>query len=239
MTIASSTRAKPTRKVARHRPMNAAHDDTIAIDAFLTEEGFTGDALRLGRQALEEAGLTRPGKTGFSAVKLEPARAILAGFARVCERPECRALVPDDGRRLVTVPRPNCEVCGGSNNAAGVRRMVVACTDAGLRRVLVVGGTPNQWDELGALLAGDPLELRFVDGTRATNERAALQDCAWADLVIVWAPTPLAHRVSDLYAADRCVADRVEVHRRGIEALATAVADHLVAAPGRRAGRSD
>jgi hypothetical protein len=93
---------------------------------------------------------------------------------------------------------------------------------------VVVGGTPTLWGTLGDLVAGDPIELRTIDGTRATNEREALQNCAWADLVIVWAPTPLAHRVSDLYGADRCIADHVEVHRRGIAALATEVTTHLV-----------
>ena len=137
----------------------------------------------------------------------------------------------------VEVARGACEVCGGSNNQGAVRRMVAACTAAGISRLVVVGGSPGGQVALGALLATDALEVRFVDGTRSTNEREALQTCAWADLVIVWAPTPLDHRVSDLYGADVCVADRVEVHRRGIEALANAVADHLSAVPGQRVAR--
>ena len=134
--------------------------------------------------------------------------------------------------RLVEVPRANCEVCGGSNNQAATRTMLAACADAGVSRILVVGGTPNQWEALEELL--DRVELRFVDGTRGTNQRVALQNCAWTDLVIVWAPTPLAHRVSNLYGADVCVADHVQVNRRGIEALADAVTAHLQREPGRR-----
>lgn len=211
-------------------------DTTIAIDGFLADLGLIGSNARLGRRILEQAGITRPGKIGFSAVKLERALAAIdKRLARACERPDCRAILSTDrARRLVTVPRAACEVCGGSNNAGAVRRMVAACTDAGVHRLLVVGGTPALWEELRGLLAGDPLELRTVDGTRASNERTALQNCAWADLVVVWAPTPLDHRVSNLYAADRCVADRVEVRRRGIEAFATAVAAHLETTPGQR-----
>ena len=53
-------------------------------------------------------------------------------------------------------------------------------------------------------------------------------DCAWADLLVIWAPTPLPHKVSGLYRSDVCfVPRRVTVHRRGIEALATEVCDHL------------
>lgn len=219
-------------------PMTA--DTTILIDRFLADAGLVGPNAALGRRVLEQAGITRPGKIGFSAVKLERALgAIEERLARVCERPDCRAMLMADGeRRLVTVPRAACEVCGGSNNAGAVCRMVDACTDAGVARLLVVGGTPTLWEELRGLLAGDPIELRIVDGIRASNERTALQLCAWADLVVVWAPTPLNHRVSNLYAADRCVADRVEVHRRGIEAFATAVAAHFQTAPGQRVGAS-
>lgn len=219
--------------------MSASHTDAvIAIDAFLTEEGFIGPNAALGRQALEDAGITRPGKTGFSSAKLDRARSALGVFVRVCDRPECHELLADDPRRLIEVPRASCEVCGGSNNAGAMRRMVVACNDAGVRRLVIVGGTPNLWEELRTLVAGELLELRFVDGTQATNERSALQNCAWADLVVVWAPTPLAHRVSNLCSADVCVADRIAVHRRGIEAMASAVASHLAPTPGRRMGSS-
>ena len=214
-------------------------DATINIDRFLADEGFGGSSAAIGRLALEEAGVTRPGKTGFASVKLERAReALAATLARVCDRPQCRELLPDDGRRIVDVERPACEVCGGSNNQGAIRRMTAACRTARVRRVLVVGGTPNQWESLAGLVAGQALELRFVDGTgRSVTQRDALQDCAWADLVIVWAPTPLAHRVSQLYASDVCIADRVDVHRRGIEALADAVSDHLAATPGQRVPR--
>jgi hypothetical protein len=68
-----------------------------------------------------------------------------------------------------------------------------------------------------------------VDGTsKLPNGSDALRDCAWADLLVVWAPTPLPHKVSGLYRPEVCgVARRVTVHRRGIEALATEVCDHL------------
>ncbi len=206
----------------------AGADATVPIERFLADEGFIGANAALGRATLEAAGLTRAGKTGISSTKLDRARAALEEkYARVCGRAECREVLAGDHRELLEVPRANCEVCGGSDNAGAVRRMVAACADAGVRRIVVVGGTPTLWGTLGELVAGDPIELRTIDGTRATNEREALQNCAWADLVIVWAPTPLAHRVSDLYGADRCVADHVEVHRRGIAALATEVTTHL------------
>lgn len=78
-------------------------------------------------------------------------------------------------------------------------------------------------------IVGRAFELRFVDGTsNLPNGAGALRDCAWADLLIIWAPTPLPHKVSDLYRAEVCgVAHRVTVHRRGIEALAATVVEHF------------
>lgn len=128
-TIAPSTRRSRRRTVVPAMRAAQPTDHTIGIDAFLAEEGFIGSNAGLGRRALEEAGITRPGKTGFISAKLDRARAALA--ARVCER---RELLAGDPRRLIEVPRAGCEVCGGSNNAGAVRRMVAACTDAGVRR---------------------------------------------------------------------------------------------------------
>jgi hypothetical protein len=222
------------------RSVGGGSDQAVGIDGFLAAEGFvSAESAATARAALEVAGITRPGKVGFSSLKLERARGTIdARIARVCTRSQCRELLEVDGRQIVEVARFACEVCGGSNNQGAMRDMAGACRAAGVRRVLVVGGTPRLHGALSALTDGDGPDFRFVSGTeKEPNQRDALIDCAWADLVVVWAPTPLPHRVSDLYAADVCAADHVEVHRRGIEALATTVADHLRRLPGRRVGR--
>jgi hypothetical protein len=107
--------------------------------------------------------------------------------------------------------------------------MAASCATAGVHRVLIVGGRPPMWNEMERTLRPSSLELRFVDGTSNLPSGAdAMRDCAWADLLVVWAPTPLPHKVSGLYRAEVCgVARRVVVHRRGIEALAMEVVDHL------------
>jgi hypothetical protein len=215
-------------------------DEAVGIDAFLAGEGFVSrDPAARARAALEAAGITRPGKTRFSSLKLDRARVTIdERLARVCTRAECRAQLEIGAREVVEVARFACEVCGGSNNQGAVRDMAVACRAAGVTRVLVVGGTPRLHGALSAFSSADGPELRFVSGTeKEPNQRDALIDCGWADLVVVWAPTPLPHKVSRLYAADVCPADHVEVHRRGIEALALTVADHLRRLPGRRVAR--
>jgi len=201
-----------------------------AIADLLRGEGFRStDALARSRAALEAAGLTRPGKMRIADEKLDRARDTIGLLlVRHCSTPACIAAVVNDGREPIEVERSHCSVCSGSNNTRALRRMTSACISAGVRRVLVVGGRPPMYAELERTL-GHALQLRFVDGTsNLPNGTDALRDCAWADLLVIWAPTPLPHKVSTLYRADVCgVAHRVTVHRRGIEALATEVIEHL------------
>jgi len=201
-----------------------------AIADLLRGEGFRSTlALATARAALESAGLTRPGKGRIADEKLDRARdAIVRLLVRHCSSPDCTAAVADDGRRAVEVERAHCSVCSGSNNTRALRRMGSACARAGVRRVLVVGGRPPMYAELERTLGRD-FQLRFVDGTsNLPNGTDALRDCAWADLLIIWAPTPLPHKVSTLYRAEVCgVGHRVTVHRRGLEALAAEVVEHL------------
>lgn len=203
----------------------------LAIDDLLRNEGFGSTHARAAaREVLEAAGLTRPGKQRIAAEKLNRARdALNAAIVAHCSKPECMAAVAHDARRSVEVEPAHCSICTGSNNRRALRRMAHACAAAGVHRLLIVGGRPPAYVELERTLAGAPLELRFVDGTQhLPNLNDALQDCAWADLLVVWAPTPLPHKVSLLYRAEVCnVAHRVMVHRRGLEALAGEVVTHL------------
>jgi hypothetical protein len=60
-----------------------------------------------------------------------------------------------------------------------------------------------------------------VDGTQAQHTaKDALANRRWAQLVIIWGPTPLRHAVSDLYTSDPMPDARVvKITRRSIEAL--------------------
>lgn len=209
--------------------MAAPPPSDIAIADLLRDEGFRApEAQAAARAALEHAALTRPGKQRMANDKLERARdAIGLAIARSCGSPECEAALAGEDRLVVRVEKPACLVCGGSNNRRAMRRMSDACRTAGLRRVLVVGGRRPLWVELER--EAPALDFKFVDGTdNLPDGKAALRDCAWADLLVVWAPSPLPHKVSGLYRPEVCgVAHRVTVHRRGIEALALEVVRHL------------
>jgi hypothetical protein len=222
------------------RTVGGEPDTTVGIAAFLAADGFlTPEAQLEARGALEAAGLTRPGKSGMASDKLGRARmALEARLACHCQKTTCQAALAGDARRLVLVAAARCEICGGSNNQAAVREMVRSCIEHGVSHLLVVGGRPPLYSEILEHVAGSALEIRFVDGTQpAPNQRQALMDCAWAEIVVIWAPSPLPHKVSARYGRRLCVADRVEVHRRGAEALALAIARHLRRRPGERVAR--
>lgn len=184
--------------------------------------GYGGGYERL-EAALEEEGLSRPGKTGIAAEKEEAVREVLARrFMIVCPRGDCQADAADlaDGRTIVPASsREECAVCGGSANRRAVDAMVAAFAHAGLRRLCVVGGSPNARVELERLVDGR-LELRLVDGTASRTTRQARADLAWADRIAIWGSTQLAHRVSAPYRGDRVI----QLARRSIQELALELA---------------
>jgi len=203
--------------------------DTSIAD-FLRAEGFLRpDSAAAARATLEAGGLTRPGKSRMADEKLDRARDTIGhAIVRHCADAVCIEAVADDGRMAVETDKPHCSICSGSNNTRALRRMAASCATAGVQRVLIVGGRPPMWQEMDRTV-GSTLSFRFVDGTsKLPNGSDALRDCAWADLLVIWAPTPLPHKVSGLYRPEVCgVARRVTVHRRGIEALAMEVVEHL------------
>ncbi len=220
------------RAAARKGAGAPAHDPPAAIniDDFLRSEGFDSEeALHEGRVALERHKLTRSGKQAFVAEKLPRARAVLANaLMRTCAG--CRRLVVQEpGRLYVQVSPAHCELCGGSNNRRAVARCVQAMTKRRIARVVIVGGTPAQHHDVRELFAGSEMELRFIDGTRASHsQKDAEHNKRWADLIVVWGPTPLRHAVSELYTEQRYAGLKVvQVPRRGIEALCDEVVKAL------------
>lgn len=198
----------------------------VAIREFLAVEGFeTGHAAERARAALERAGLTRPGKLRISEDKLPAARAVIgSAFLRVCEKEECARVAEGSGqagRERVTVSAARCEVCGGSNTRRAAAALSRTLSAEGIERILVVGGTPAQHAEIHALVRGEGLQVRCVDGARGSHSRRdAAPNLDWAQVMVVWGATPLPHKVSKLYTDDPPPRLRVvPLAKRGVEAL--------------------
>lgn len=102
-------------------------------------------------------------------------------------------------RALILVERDACEVCGGSTDRRALIEMASTMQERGLTQVVVVGGTEQKMARIRNL-SPSSIKWRFVDGLRNVNERDASSDLRWGDIVIIWATTPLPHRVSNLYS---------------------------------------
>jgi hypothetical protein len=205
----------------------------IPIDELLAGLGLTDAPATEARRILEAEGLTNPRKQRIATSKAPLVREVVdRHWQRLCHN--CAARAADDDRAVVTVPAAVCSRCGGSNNARAVREMTSACRNAGIARLLVVGGSPNVRGELDELVGGE-LELRLVDGTRNSSRADAQGNIAWADLIVVLGSTQLAHKVSTLYTRDPQARRKlVTTSRRGIEAIADDVTRSDVVAGARR-----
>ena len=201
----------------------------VAIADVLRGLGLAGAAAERARAALEAAGITNSRKTRIADGKLERARAAIdERFGRFCAA--CAQRTDPDGREMVVVPAAACTRCGGSNTSRALTELLEECARADLRRLVVVGGSPDTRRELKALEPS--LEFRLVDGTERRTRAEAQRDLAWADLVVIGGSSELGHKVSNLYTRERSGTPVITASRRGVEAIAAAVVEHL----RRRAG---
>lgn len=198
------------------------------IDEELGRLGFlSAEARRAARAVLEEAGLTRPGRRRMAVDKRDRLRnALERRFLFLCA--ECQRAAPNgDGRERVSVAPEQCAECGGSANRREAELLAEALAAAGQRRLLIVGGSPGTRQDLARHLAG-AAELRLIEGSGGVRRRDADRHIAWADLVVVWGPTELAHKVSNLFTASPLARGKlVHVTRRGVAALCREVRLHL------------
>ncbi len=203
----------------------------VDIDGWLGGEGFDlPEGKALARSALEAAGLTRSGRARMSTEKVARARALLAEQTYLhCSMPACVAAAQASGRTpVLTGHRARCAHCGGSDNRRAEAALLAACQRAGVRRVVVVGGSPAVREELRDAL-GQALSLRLVDGTERRSLAQARFDLEWGDLVLLWGGSELDHRVSTLYTGASAALRRKLVHasKRGVAALLEAAVTFL------------
>ena len=215
-------------RAARARPnimRGGAFPDVVPIEQdYLAAAGFDRpDAIARAREVLEQRGLTRAGKRAIATSKIP---AVEAALSETLVRVFLGRLPPPRPRWSGRRPRGGAHLTGCLRGLRRInnRRAAIECVRAlqrkGVTRVVVVGGTATQQQALEDLLGAD-VQLRFVDGTNASHSsREALANTRWAQLIIIWASTPLKHAVSDHYTRERAPHARVLiVNRRGIEAL--------------------
>ncbi len=194
------------------------------ISVFLNSLGISGaEQQAAARAVLEDERFTRDGKTNM-AVHKEPAaeESLRRRLALHCATTTCRDTLEleqvdaESPRQLLLVERDACEVCGGSADRRALNEMASAMREGGLSRIVVVGGTDQKAARIQEI-SPDSIEWRFVDGLRNINERKASSDLQWGHVVVIWATTPLPHRVSNLYSKS---SHTITAPTSGIAALA-------------------
>ncbi len=199
-----------------------SHDSSLTN--ILADLGYRSPAARqLAVSALVDANLTTGRKSRIASSKLDAVKATLADrFVLACGRASCRTSASATSKMLIDVARPtDCSVCGGSANESSINRAIAALATRGMRKLVVVGGSPKTREELRTLVR-DRFELRVVAGTDRRTSTDAKADLAWAHLVVIWGATQLDHTVSKLYTDGRHE-KVVTCGRRGIEALADTI----------------
>ena len=192
----------------------------IALSELLASRGFRGAGMEPALDRLRQSGLTRAGKTRIAEAKIEAVDGVLAAaFARHCRKAACRPS-PGDARTPVSVAAEHCETCGGSDNRRAVEDMLAAMRRAGWTRLLVAGGSPGTRGDLERLCRGR-IELRFVTGDTTPNRRTVGPLLAWSDITVIWVSTEIAHKATAVLRGSKVL----NVHRRGVAALADAVRD--------------
>lgn len=179
-----------------------------------------GDAPAV-RAVLEKERLTRPGKQRIAAAKLPAVVAVVErSFTMLCDRCRAQEGVGPDDAAVLTVAVADCRGCQGSDDLRALRAMGDACVRVGLRRIVVLGGSPTVRQRLLDLdFTG--VELRLVDGDASKASRRADANAAWADVIIVIASSQLPHSVSIPYTQGAAAQGKViTVARRGLAALA-------------------
>jgi len=205
----------------------------IAIADLLTQEGFdTLPAFQTAREVLISKGLTNARKTNIHVDKLPRVREALAGeLYRACSDPLCQTMAKLEcgSRQIVTVSPAGCRICGGKNSRRCLEAAGRLFQQHGILRVVIVGGTNTDHEEIARQVRGKSVEFRFVDGTRAGRAaRLAEANIRWADLVVIWTNRPLKHSVSNTYTGNRNGDGRVVyANRTGVAAMISQVARHM------------
>lgn len=198
-------------------------ENVIHWRQLLHELGFGHpEAAARATAVLVDAKLVNANRELISAAKRDRCAALLAErLARLCDG--CAAAADASRERVPLIDRVACEGCSGSANRAAIERAAEAFRRSGLRRLVVVGGSPGVHAELRRLW---PLELRIVDGTERHTRDVARSNLAWADRVAVLGSSELNHKVSEHYSRSSPPYRRkvIVVPKRGVAALADTLA---------------
>jgi hypothetical protein len=202
----------------------------LPIGKLLRECGYASDtAQAAGREALDAAGVTRPGKDRIVEWKRPDVVAVLkARVTLLCGSCREAGLGHDYPEAIMAGAGDRCVVCEGSATRRGALILIRACQRARFHRVIFVGGNPDVHRELPLLLSSD-LDVRVVDGMTSRPGRDVQREIDGCDVVVLLGSTEISHTVSATWAGPKTVATQ----SRGISAFLLEAAEKIDARAGR------
>ena len=202
----------------------------LPIAKLLRECGYHSDAAQAaGREALDAAGVTRPGKDRIVEWKRPDVVAVLKARVTLLCAPCRTAGLGDEYPDAVTAGAGDrCIVCEGSATRRGALILTRACQRARFHRVIFVGGNPDVHREL-PLLLGNDLDVRVVDGMTSRPGRDVQREIDGCDVVVLLGSTEISHTVSATWAGPKTVATQ----SRGISAFLLEAAEKIDARAAR------
>ena len=153
-------------------------------------------------------------------------------IVRCCADPICGQVLALDGVIGLRVDAPDrCSVCEGDPHRRWFLRMVRECERAGVRRLLLIGGSDSTQDALRRLSQGQPVDLRLVPAEEEATPARVQGRVEGCDLLVTWPRSLVPPEVTEPYhvAADALGTPSVRVLGRRFEvsALSRAVANRL------------
>lgn len=195
----------------------------VSLAELLSERGFEGKNVDMALDLLQEQRLTRPGKKRIAASKTDNVvTALNETFIRVCRKGACTRRAASDPRKQVRMEDSRyCDICKGQDNRRAVDEMLSAMRCRGVKKLLVVGGSPSTRNEIERL-CNTSCELRFITDEDSSADKKIIPQRDWADIVVVWKSTQISHKMTTALRRSPKV---ITVTRRGITALADAVCE--------------
>lgn len=194
----------------------------VSLAELLSKHGFEGKNADMALDFLQERRLTRPGKKRIAISKTDNVLEVLReAFIQVCGKDACTRRSAGDLRKQVRTDARYCDICGGQDNRRAVDEMLSAMRCRGVKKLLVMGGSPNTRSELERL-CNTSCELRFITDEDSSADKKIIPQRDWADIVVIWKSTQISHKMT---TALRRSPKAITVTRRGITALADAVCE--------------
>ena len=158
-------------KLLRRNGIEALQDHARAIAALLSEERAAASFMKAIRQ-IDTAAMER---------------LVGGSIQAACIHPVCRRLTRARKKLIRHVDsEADCAICRGDVEQRWFAYLAHECQRAGVRRLLVIGGGPDDHDRLRSLSEGVALDLRLVSVDEEVTEGRARGRVDGCDALVLW-----------------------------------------------------